>query len=94
MSIRGEAGQQVKLTPAEQLQGMAPRRNDGKGKVDPAGVGKPNFWQYTLRGGELESGRPHFNYSGIQYLQLEGAVPRGKPNPNHLPVVEKLESVP
>jgi hypothetical protein len=94
LSIRGEAGQQVKLTPAEQRQGMAPRRNDGKGKVDPAGVGNPNFWQYTLRGGELETWTPQFNYSGFQYLQLEGAVPAGKPNPHHLPVVEKLESVP
>jgi len=94
LSVRGAAGQQLKLTPAEQRQGMAPRRNDGKGKVDPAGVGKPNFWQYTLRGGELEAWTPQFNYSGFQYLQLEGAVPAGKPNPSHLPVVEKLESVP
>ncbi len=94
LSVRGEAGQQLKLTPAEQRQGMSPRRNDGKGRVDPAGVGNPNFWQYTLRGGSLETWAPQFNYSGFQYLQLEGAVPAGKPNPNHLPVVEKLESVP
>lgn len=93
LRVRGAAGQKVKLTPAEQRHGMSPRRNDGRGLVNPAGVGRPNYWQYTLRGGPSESWQPQFNYSGFQYVQVEGAVPKGRPNPQGLPVVEELVSV-
>jgi len=91
--VRGKAGQVVKLTPAEQRHGMSPRRNDGKGLVNPAGVGTPNYWQYTLRGDGSEKWTPQFNYSGFQYLQVEGAVPAGRPNPDDKPVVEELVSI-
>lgn len=91
--VRGKAGQKIKLTPAEQRHGSASRRNDGRGLVNPAGVGYPNYWEYTLRGGVPESWEPQFNYSGFQYIQVEGAVPEGRPNPNNLPVIEELVSV-
>jgi hypothetical protein len=71
---------------------MSPRRNDGAGLVNPAGVGRPNYWQYTLRGDAEERWTPQFAYSGLQYLQLEGAVPAGRPNPDDKPVVEELVS--
>jgi hypothetical protein len=93
LRVRGAAGQVLKLTPAEQRHGMSPRRNDGRGLVNPAGVGKPNFWQYTLRGEGEETWEPQFNYTGFQYVQLEGAVPKGRPNPRKRPVVEELVSV-
>lgn len=93
LRVRGRAGQKVKLTPAEQRHGSTPRRNDGRGLVNPAGVGHPNYWEYTLRGGAPESWEPQFNYSGFQYLQVEGAVPQGRPNPRSLPVIEELVSV-
>lgn len=93
LRVRGKAGQSIKLSPAEQRHGSSDRRNDGRGLVNPAGVGHPNFWQYTLRGGSSELWSPQFNYSGFQYLQIEGAVPQGKPNPNGLPVIEELCSV-
>ncbi len=92
LRVRGKAGQVVKLTPAEQRHGMSPRRNDGRGLVNPAGVGTPNYWQYTLRGDAEERWTPQFAYSGFQYLQLEGAVPAGRPNPEGKPVVEELVS--
>ena len=91
--VRGKAGQVVKLTPAEQRHGMSPRRNDGKGLVNPAGVGRPNYWQYTLRGDGLEPWTPQFAYSGFQYLQVEGAVPVGHSNPEGKPVMEELISI-
>jgi hypothetical protein len=72
---------------------MSPRRNDGRGLVNPAGVGSPNYFQYTLRGGPGEVWTPQFTYTGFQYLQVEGAVPAGHPNPQGLPVVEALDSV-
>ena len=49
LRVRGRAGQTFKLTPAEQRHGMSPRRNDGTGLVNPAGVGTPNYWQYASR---------------------------------------------
>lgn len=93
LKVRGRAGQTVRLTPAEQRHGMHPRRNDGRGAVNPAGVGSPNYFEYTLRGGPTEQWTPQFSYSGFQYLQVEGAVPAGRPNPGGRPVVESLESV-
>jgi len=93
LRVRGQAGQVVKLIPAEQRQGMSPRRNDGRGLVNQAGVGSPNYFQYTLRGGSSEEWTPQFSYTGFQYLQVEGAVPEGGPNPHRLPVIEQLASV-
>lgn len=93
LRVRGQAGQKIKLTPAEQRHGMSPRRNDGRGRVNPAGVGHPNYWEYTLRGGAAERWEPQFNYSGFQYVQVEGAVPQGRPNPRNLPVIEELVSI-
>lgn len=90
--LRGRPGQVVRLTPAEQRHGRQPRRNDGRGLVDQAGVGRPNYFEYTLRGGTPESWSPQFSYSGFQYLQVNGAVPHGHPNPDHLPVIEELVS--
>lgn len=93
LNVRGQAGQVIRLIPAEQRFGMQPRRNDGRGLVNPAGVGNPNYFQYTLRGGAAESWSPQFTYSGFQYLQVEGAVPAGHANPENLPVLEELVSV-
>lgn len=93
LRVRGAAGQLIRLTPAEQRHGSSPRRNDGRGRVNPAGVGRPNYWQYTLRGDWYETWQPRFTYSGYQYLEVIGAVPRGHPNPHNLPVIEELVSV-
>ena len=92
ITVRGEAGHMLTMTPAEQRFGQSPQANDGNGRVNQAGVGKPNYWQYTLRGGPAETWLPPFTYSGFQYVQVTGAVPAGHPNPQGLPVVEKLVS--
>jgi alpha-L-rhamnosidase len=94
LRVRGQPGQRVRLIPAEQRQGMSPRRNDGHGLVNQAGVGTPNWFEYTLRGGGTEEWTPQFSYSGFQYLQIEGAVPIGLPNPDRKPEIERLWSVP
>ncbi|MCE5185439.1 MAG: glycoside hydrolase family 78 protein [Planctomycetaceae bacterium] len=93
LRVRGSAGQTIRLTPAEQRRGMSERRNDGKGLVNQAGVGRPNYFSYTCRGDGAETWTPQFSYTGYQYLQLEGGVPAGSVNPNALPVVEELTSV-
>ncbi|UCD49038.1 MAG: family 78 glycoside hydrolase catalytic domain [Phycisphaerales bacterium] len=92
LRVRGQAGQVVKLTPAEQRFGQSERSNDGHGRVNQAGVGKPNYWAYTLRGDAVETWTPQFTYGGFQYIELTGAVPAGRPNPESLPVVETLAS--
>src|SRR5690606_26960215 len=58
--IHGRAGQAIRLFPAEQRHGMSPRRNDGRGLVNPAGVGSPNYWQYTLGTETEETWTPQF----------------------------------
>lgn len=93
LTVRGKAGQKVRLTPAEQRHGMTPRRNDGRGRVNPAGVGRPCYFEYTLRGEGEETWAPQFTYSGFQYLEVEGAVPEGQANPQGLPVVANLASL-
>lgn len=35
---------------------------------------------------------PHFSYYGFRFIQVEGAVMRGEPNPQNLPVIEDLQS--
>jgi hypothetical protein len=65
----------------------------GLGLVNQAGVGSPNYFQYTLRGGSSEEWTPQFSYTGFQYLLVEGAVPQGRPNPHGLPVIDELASV-
>ncbi len=34
----------------------------------------------------------HFSYYGFRYIQVEGAVMKGEPNPHNLPVIEELKS--
>lgn len=92
LRVRGKAGQVIQLTPAEQRFGQSERTNDGRGRVNQAGVGKPNYWAYTLRGGASETWTPQFTYGGFQYVEVTDAVPAGRPNPQGLPVVETLVS--
>ncbi|WP_175549932.1 family 78 glycoside hydrolase catalytic domain [Mariniphaga anaerophila] len=92
LRISGKSGKVVKLKPAEQRFGNSPQTNDGDGRVNQAGVGSPNYWEYTLKGGETEEWMPQFTYTGFHYMEVSGAVPQGYPNPKGLPVVESLVS--
>ncbi|MDR2763351.1 MAG: family 78 glycoside hydrolase catalytic domain, partial [Planctomycetaceae bacterium] len=44
----------------------------------------------TKGGGKVETWQPQFTYYGFRYVQVEGAVPVGKSNPENLPVVESI----
>lgn len=91
---RGKPGQSLRLTPAEQRHGQSPERaNNGSGPVNQAGVGSPNYYQYTIGSDRSESWRPQFTYGGFQYIQVSGAVPNGNENPGGLPVIESLRSI-
>ncbi len=93
VNVRGAAGQTIRLTPAEQRFGQDERTNNGRGRVNQAGVGQPNYWEYTLRGAASETWSPQFTYSGYQYLEVTGAIPAGHENPDNLPILESLASL-
>ena len=40
----------------------------------------------------LETWHPRFSYYGFRYIQVEGAVMEGQPNPEGLPVLHRLQS--
>ncbi|HOQ04421.1 MAG TPA: family 78 glycoside hydrolase catalytic domain, partial [Anaerohalosphaeraceae bacterium] len=93
ITVAGPAGSTVRMTPAEQRHGQTGNTNDGRGRVNQAGLGKPNYWEYTLRGDGEEIWTDVFCYTGFQYLEISGAVPEGTPNPNGLPVIKDLSAV-
>ncbi|HVU98313.1 MAG TPA: family 78 glycoside hydrolase catalytic domain [Puia sp.] len=84
VTVTGKQGATIRITPAELVQGDS---------ANQKATGKPYYWEYTLKGGQPESWQPRFTYYGFRYLQLDGAVPAGEPNPDNLPVVSKLEGL-
>lgn len=85
ISVKGNKGAVVRLWPAELL--------DENGLVTTTPIGAPVYFDYTLKGEGTETWQPKFMYYGFRYVQVEGAVPEGKPNPDHLPVVLTLEAL-
>jgi len=83
--VSGPKGATIRITPAELMAGDS---------VNQKATGKPYYWQYTLKGdGEKESWQPRFTYYGFRYLQVDGAVVEGEPNPDHLPVLHDLQGL-
>lgn len=85
ITVRGKKGAKVVLRPAELI--------TASGLADQSAVGEPVFFNYTLKGAGMESWQPQFMYYGFRYVQVEGAVPEGKPNPKGLPVITDLQGL-
>jgi len=84
--VRGEAGALIELLPSEVI--------DEEGFVRQLNLhGRNALFRYTLRGGGPETHQWIFHYHGFRFVQLKGAVPAGRPNPEGLPVMESLELV-
>lgn len=84
----GEAGDRVRFRPCEFM--------DETGRVRFTytwGTGKDIWHDYTKGSGGEESHQVLFCYVGAQFVGVEGAVPKGDPNPDGLPVIESLELV-
>lgn len=84
----GKAGDRVRFRPCEYI--------DDTGRVKFTytwGTGKDIWHDYTKAGPDAESHRILFCYVGAQFVQVEGAVSEGMPNPDHLPVLTELELV-
>ncbi len=87
-TISGERGSKVRFKPCEYI--------DSTGRVKFTytwGTNKDIWHDYTLRGLREETHQILFCYVGCQYVGIEGAVPAGYPNPDHLPVIRDLALV-
>lgn len=85
ISLKGKKGMTIRITPAELI--------TDKGLADQSAVGRPVFFNYTLKGADTEYWQPQFMYYGFRYIQIDGAVPAGKNNPDGLPEVQTLHSL-
>ncbi len=85
LTVTGSRGARVKLTPAELLTDSS--------LADQRAVGPVVFFTYTLRGSASETWHPQFTYYGFRYVQVEGAVPAGEPNPDRLPVIQEIKGL-
>ncbi|WP_308990988.1 glycoside hydrolase family 78 protein [Mariniflexile litorale] len=63
IKVKGEKGQKVTLWVGEGLQ------NDGT--INQGRSGKPYYFQYILKGDEIETWQPKFSYYGYQYIQID-----------------------
>lgn len=67
ITVRGNAGERLKLTPGETL--------DKNGLVDQRQTGRPHYYTYILKGSlQAEIWHPRFSYYGYRYLQIEGDI--------------------
>lgn len=79
IKVQGRRGDTVRIIPAELLK--------ADGSANQKATGSPFYFQYILKGDGVETWEPRFTYYGYRYLQINGAVPRGKDNPGKLPVL-------
>lgn len=84
ITVTGKRGQKVTLLVAEKL--------TRQGVCDQRQTGRQHYYEYTLKGDGTETWHPRFSYYGFRYIQVEGAVLKGEPNPDGLPVIEDLKS--
>lgn len=81
----GASGDTVRITPAEVV--------DSVGRISQRGSGGPSYFTYVLRGNGKVDWHPRFSYYGFRYLEVRGAVPRDRPNPRGLPVIQDIQSL-
>lgn len=83
LKIKGQRGQGVRLSPSELI--------GPDSMITQKASGYPYYFSYTLKNSNEEKWRPRFTYYGFRYVQAEGAIPEGNPNPDNLPVITGLQ---
>lgn len=83
LKTSGGKGKEIRLHPSE-LIGM-------DSLVTQKASGYPYYFSYIPGTEGEESWQPRFTYYGFRYVQVEGAVPSGNPNPAGLPVITDLK---
>jgi hypothetical protein len=67
ITVCGNSGQHLKLTPGETL--------TAEGLVNQKQTGRPHYYTYILKGSqETETWHPRFSYYSFRYLQIEGDI--------------------
>lgn len=85
-TVQGQPGQSITFTPSETMA--------AGGKVEQLNLsGRHMTYQYTIGSNQPETHQNQFQYFGFQFVKVQGAVPRGVPNPNHLPVLESIQEL-
>ena len=82
--VKGRRGDTVRLLVGESL--------SADSLVSQTQSGGPYAFSYTLKGEDSECWHPRFSYYGYRYIEVQGAVLKGQPNPLGLPVLENIES--
>jgi hypothetical protein len=83
LKVHGKKGQVVRLVPGELISDDT--------LVTQKASGEPYYFTYTLKGNNEEIWVPRFSYYGFRYVEAEGAMPAGKPNPDNLPVITGMQ---
>jgi hypothetical protein len=82
ITVQGAAGSRIKILAGELL--------DAAGRVtqksNNAHPGFDNEFNYTLRGGAVESWHPQFSYNGFRYVELQATAAPGEPLPQILDI--------
>lgn len=85
LKVKGKKGDTIRISPAELLK--------ADGSVNQKATGTPTYFQYILKGGNIETWRPRFMYTGFRYLQVRGGVPPNETNVANKPVVIQLNGL-
>ncbi|MBP1674863.1 MAG: Bacterial alpha-L-rhamnosidase, partial [Bacteroidetes bacterium] len=83
LKSKGGKGKEIRLSPSELI--------GSDSLVTQKASGYPYYFSYIPGSSGEENLQPRFTYYGFRYVQVEGAVPEGKPNPDNLPVIVRLK---
>ena len=84
ITVKGQRGQKVTLIVAENI--------NRQGACEQRQTGRQHYYEYILADDDEVTWHPRFSYYGFRYIQVEGAVMEGEPNPDGLPVIKRLSS--
>lgn len=85
LKIKGQAGQTIKIYPAEAL--------NEDGSISQRGSGPSYYYTYTIGSEKEEFWQPRFTYYGLRWVQVEGAVCQSNSNESGLPEIIELKSL-
>lgn len=85
LKVKGKKGDTIRISPAELIK--------PDGSVNQKATGTPTYFQYILKGGDIETWRPRFMYTGFRYLQVKGGVPVDKKNTSNKALVLQLNAL-
>ncbi|MGB8193216.1 MAG: family 78 glycoside hydrolase catalytic domain, partial [Chitinophagaceae bacterium] len=85
ITVKGKKGDTVRIVPAELLKEDV--------TANQRATGSPVYFDYIIKGSDIETWQPRFSYYGFRYLQVERAVPAGRSNPSKLPLIIDIKGL-